>query len=69
MTETKRDTFSDLPSTGCERCDADPCKRKNEQPISDLEASGRIVATGELPCLKCGKPQKVYVASKFLTRH
>ena len=69
MTEIKRDPFPDLPSTGCERCDADPRKRQNEQALRDLKASGRIVDTGERPCLECGKPQKVYVASKFLTRH
>lgn len=69
MTKTKRDPFPDLPSTGCGRCDADPRTRQNEQALRDLEASGRIVATGKRPCLECGKPQTVYVVSEFLTRH
>jgi hypothetical protein len=69
MTEIKRDPFSDLPSTGCQRCDADSRRRQYVQALRNLEASDRIVSTGERPCLKCGKPLKVYVASKFLTRH
>jgi hypothetical protein len=62
MTEIKRDPYPDLPTTGCERCDANRHKRQNEQALHDLEAAGRIVAAGERPCLECGKPQTVYVA-------
>jgi hypothetical protein len=70
MTETRRDPFPDLPSTGCQRCDADSRQRQIEQAFRDLEAAGRIVATGERrPCHKCGKLQKVYVTNQFLTRH
>ena len=66
---TKRDPYPDLPSTGCEQCDADRRQREIALCIRQLEAEGRIVATDERPCCKCGKPQKVYVARKFLSFH
>lgn len=62
---TERDPYPDLPSTGCEQCDADRRQRVNELCLRQLEAQGRIVAT-DAYC-KCVKPQKVYVAQKIAT--
>jgi len=63
MTEIKRDPYPDLPSTGCERCDADRNRRFVEQAFHELEAAARIVATGDMrPCGHCGELLKVYAA-------
>jgi hypothetical protein len=63
MTEIKRDPRPHLPSTGCERCDADRHRRSIAQTFHKLKAEGKIVATGEMrPCGRCGKPLEVYVA-------
>lgn len=64
-----RDPHPDLPSTGCEQCDADRDRREVAAAFAKMKAEGKIIGTGEMrPCRRCGMPQEVCVAREVYAR-